>query len=100
MFRQASQLFLSVTFTPLLGYAFLLFRDEVAVHRLAKMCIAEEGKLFMFVSSVTQTHKKVSLLQPIVLHSQCAKLWAGEVAELYAGDKPTSVGSDQAMEAL
>ena len=42
------------------GYAFLLFRDELSVHRLTKMCIAEEGKLFMFVSSVTQAHKKVS----------------------------------------
>lgn len=55
------------------GYAFLLFRDEMAVHRLAKMCIAEEGKLFMFVSSVTQTHKKVRhSLEPIKLaHSVC-----------------------------
>jgi hypothetical protein len=43
-----------------LGYAFLLFRDEVAVHRLVKNCVMEEGKLFMFVSSVTQTNKKVS----------------------------------------
>ena len=41
------------------GYAFLLFRDEVAVHRLVKNCVMEEGKLFMFVSSVTQTNKKV-----------------------------------------
>ena len=43
-----------------LGYAFLLFRDEVAVHRLVKNCVMEEGKLFMFVSSVTQTNKKVN----------------------------------------
>ena len=42
-----------------LGYAFLLFRDEVAVHRLVKNCVMDEGKLFMFVSSVTQTNKKV-----------------------------------------
>ena len=41
------------------GYAFLLFRDELAVHRLIKSCLTEEGKLFMFVSSVTQSHKKV-----------------------------------------
>lgn len=44
------------------GYAFLLFRDEVAVHRLIKNCIMDEGKLFMFVSSVTQTNKKVFAL--------------------------------------
>ena len=43
-----------------IGYAFLLFRDEVAVHRLVKNCVMEEGKLFMFVSSVTQTNKKVN----------------------------------------
>ena len=43
-----------------LGYAFLLFRDEVAVHRLVKNCVMEEGKFFMFVSSVTQTNKKVN----------------------------------------
>ncbi len=49
----------------LVGYAFLLFRDEVSVHRLAKLCVAEEGKLFMFVSSVTQTHKKVSIVQGV-----------------------------------
>ena len=42
-----------------LGYAFLLFRDEVSVHHLVKVCVTEEGKLFMYVSSVTQTHKKV-----------------------------------------
>ena len=43
------------------GYAFLLFRDEVSVHRLVKNCVMDEGKLFMFVSSVTQTNKKVRL---------------------------------------
>jgi len=41
------------------GYAFILFRDEVSVHRLVKTCLSEEGKLYMFVSSVTQTNKKV-----------------------------------------
>ena len=45
----------------LAGYAFLLFRDEVAVHRLVKHCVMDEGKYFMFVSSVTQTNKKVRL---------------------------------------
>ena len=46
---------------PILGYAFLLFRDEVSVHRLVKSCLTDEGKLFMYVSSVTQTNKKVRL---------------------------------------
>ena len=48
-----------VFFASFTGYAFLLFRDEVAVHRLVKNCVMDEGKLFMFVSSVTQTNKKV-----------------------------------------
>lgn len=42
-----------------IGYAFLLFREEVSVHRLVKSCLTEEGKLYMFVSSLTQTNKKV-----------------------------------------
>ena len=41
------------------GYAFILFRDELSVHRLVKTCLSEDGKLYMFVSSVTQTNKKV-----------------------------------------
>ena len=40
------------------GYAFLLFRDEVSVHRLIKNCVVDKGKLFMFVSSVTESNKK------------------------------------------
>ncbi len=57
------------------GYAFLLFRDEIAVRRLVKTCVAEDGKLFMFVSSVTQTHKKVCVCvleegKEIVLYSE------------------------------
>lgn len=43
------------------GYAFLLFREEVSVHRLVKSCLTEEGKLYMFVSSLTQNNKKVNL---------------------------------------
>ena len=42
------------------GYAFLLFREEVSVHRLVKRCLSEEGKLYMFVSSHMQSNKKVS----------------------------------------
>ena len=41
------------------GYAFLLFREEASVHRLVKRCLSEEGKLYMFVSSLTQSNKKV-----------------------------------------
>ena len=55
----------------IVGYAFLLFRDEISVHRLVKTCVAEEGKLFMFVSSVTQTHKKVHNKYTIVLRDGC-----------------------------
>ena len=46
---------------PPKGYVFLLFCDELAVERLIKSCFAEEGKLFMFVSSVTQSNKKVQI---------------------------------------
>ena len=31
----------------------------MSVHRLVKSCLTEEGKLYMFVSSLTQTNKKV-----------------------------------------
>lgn len=42
------------------GYAFILFRDEVAVHHLVKNCLSEDSKFYTFVSSVTQTNKKVT----------------------------------------
>ena len=45
------------------GYAFLLFREEASVQRLVKSCISEDGKLYIFVSSVTQINKKVSDIQ-------------------------------------
>ena len=42
-------------------YAFLLFREEVLVHRLVKSCLIKEGQLYMSVcSSSTPTNKKVS----------------------------------------
>ena len=44
-----------------LGYAFLIFNEEGSVHGLIKNCIMEDGKMYMFVSSVTQTNKKVGL---------------------------------------
>lgn len=43
----------------LVGYAFLIFQDEVSVHQLIKICHIDDGKLYMYVSSVTQTNKKV-----------------------------------------
>ena len=46
----------------LLGYAFLIFQEEGSVHALIKNCAMDDGKLYMFVSSVTQTNKKVSCL--------------------------------------
>ena len=50
------------------------------MHRLVKMCVAEEGKLFMFVSSVTQTHKKVCSLRPSAsYHGQWLPLLSSQV---------------------
>lgn len=49
----------STVFVVTTGYAFLLFRDEISVHRLVKSCLSEEGKLYMYVSSLTQSNKKV-----------------------------------------
>eukprot|EP00731_Ephydatia_muelleri_P020445 Em0013g172a len=43
------------------GYAFLLFREEASVQRLVKSCVSEDGKLYVFVSSVTQINKKVQI---------------------------------------
>lgn len=46
--------------SPIPGYAFLIFQEESSVHALINSCQVEDGKLFIFVSSVTQTNKKVS----------------------------------------
>ncbi|CAI8009122.1 Cytoplasmic polyadenylation element-binding protein 2, partial [Geodia barretti] len=51
----------SKAYFPPKGYAFLLFREEASVHRLVKSCLSEEGKLYMFVSSLTQSNKKVQI---------------------------------------
>ena len=51
----------SKAYFPPKGYAFLLFREEVSVHRLVKSCLSEDGKLYKFVSSLTQTNKKVQI---------------------------------------
>ncbi len=52
---------MSVLVIPI-GYAFLIFQEECSVHALIKNCIMDDGKFYMFVSSVTQTNKKVSIL--------------------------------------
>ena len=51
----------SKAYFPPKGYAFLLFREESSVQRLVKSCASEEGKLYLFVSSVTQINKKVQI---------------------------------------
>jgi cytoplasmic polyadenylation element-binding protein len=51
----------SKAYFPPKGYAFLLFREEASVHRLVKSCLSEEGKLYMYVSSLTQSNKKVQI---------------------------------------
>ncbi|KAL5471467.1 hypothetical protein EMCRGX_G029587 [Ephydatia muelleri] len=51
----------SKAYFPPKGYAFLLFREEASVQRLVKSCVSEDGKLYVFVSSVTQINKKVQI---------------------------------------
>jgi cytoplasmic polyadenylation element-binding protein len=51
----------SKAYFPPKGYAFLIFQDEASVHQLIKICHLDDGKLYMFVSSVTQTNKKVQI---------------------------------------
>lgn len=64
-FTQYVKILLHDSFTHLFlslfpaGYAFLLFREEAAVHRLVKSCLSDDGKFYMFVSSLTQANKKV-----------------------------------------
>ena len=44
------------------GFAFLLFKDEAAVHQLLTQCVVEGDKLFIYVKYVTGagiTRKKV-----------------------------------------
>ena len=42
-----------------IGYAFIIFQEEYSVHQLIKQCLVDDGKYYMFVSSVTQNNKKV-----------------------------------------
>ena len=44
-----------------LGYAFLLYKDEISVQRLIDMCIMQDGKLYLCVSSPTIKDKPVCL---------------------------------------
>ena len=46
---------------PHKGYVFLIYEEEVSVHRLVRSCVREEGKLYVFVSSLTQINKKVQI---------------------------------------
>jgi hypothetical protein len=45
---------------PPKGYAFLLFRQEIAVHKLLQACLQQEDKFFVFLSSTSLKDKKVS----------------------------------------
>ena len=46
----------------------------MSVHRLVKSCLSEDGKLYMFVSSLTQTNKKVGHF--LVYHRDtCMYVW-------------------------
>ncbi|XP_003383311.1 PREDICTED: cytoplasmic polyadenylation element-binding protein 2-like [Amphimedon queenslandica] len=51
----------SKAYFPPKGYAFIIFQEESSVHQLIKICHLDDGKLYMFVSSVTQTNKKVQI---------------------------------------
>ena len=44
-----------------LGYAFLLYKDELSVQRLIEACMMQDGKLYLCVSSPTIKDKPVSL---------------------------------------
>ena len=44
-----------------LGYAFLLFQDEASVQALINVCIAEDDKLYLCVSSPTIRDKPVQI---------------------------------------
>ena len=46
---------------PPKGYAFLLFRQEVAIHRLLQACLQQDGKFFVFLSSTSLKDKKVQV---------------------------------------
>ena len=48
------------------GYAFLLFRQEVAIHRLLQACLQQDGKFFVFLSSTSLKDKKVRVLDCVV----------------------------------
>ena len=39
------------------GFAFLIFKEELCVHRLITNCLLDDGKLYMYVSSTSQTSK-------------------------------------------
>ena len=46
---------------PPKGYAFLLFKQEIAVHKLLQSCLQEEGRFYILLSSTSQRDKKVQV---------------------------------------
>ena len=51
----------SKSYFPPKGYAFLLFQDEISVHRLVEVCVKEDDKLFTTISSPTIKDKSVQI---------------------------------------
>jgi len=51
----------SKSYFPPKGYAFLLFQDEVSVQELIEVCIQDEDKLYLCVSSPTIKDKPVQI---------------------------------------
>ena len=52
---------INFSYFPPKGYAFLLFQDEASVQALIDLCIAEEDKLYLCVSSPTIRDKPVQI---------------------------------------
>ena len=52
----------------LVGYAFLLFLEEISVQRLIESCIEQDQKLYLCVSSPTIKDKPVSHLSKDCMH--------------------------------
>lgn len=45
----------------LLGYAFLLYKEEISVQRLMDACMVQDGKFYLCVSSPTIKDKPVQI---------------------------------------
>ena len=55
---------------PPKGYAFLLFEQEIAVHKLLQSCLQEEGRFYIFLSSTSQRDKKVQVRPWFLVNSE------------------------------